>query len=208
MIPIILPMKRRRKKNEGVVLRVLNAPVEEAKIDFVIGAMGDVLKHTEPRSCYHLEDVFDNLEDSARVGLIHNIDHDTLNFGAVAWVPIDVSASNNMPLKISAHRRDPMAWWRLTDLFALCGPIMTVFLVMQVLSSVATTWFVMGFADVDHRLLVGMLILANLVIDAVILAYHRGRHYKELARPVVLTALVTILPGSLLMLWIHTKGLF
>jgi nitrogen fixation/metabolism regulation signal transduction histidine kinase len=101
-----------------------------------------------------------------------------------------------------------MAWWRLTDLFALCGPIMTVFLVMQVLSSVATTWFVMGFADVDHHLLVGMLILANLVIDAVILAYYRGRHYKELARPVFLTALVTVLPGPLLMIWIHTKGLF
>lgn len=72
---------------------------------------------------------------------------------------------------------------------------------MQVISGLAITHALIRYVDVSHHLMDGMLILGFLFIDGVVLAFRRGRHYKELTRPLVWTAAATILPGILIMAW-------
>lgn len=101
-----------------------------------------------------------------------------------------------------------MVWWSLSDVFSLCGPMMTVLLVLQVVSCLTLTHFVLKFIEVNHPMMDGILIVGVLTIDCVILACLRGRHYKELWLPFfVWNGLLTVLPGFFAFAWIKLGDL-
>ena len=101
-----------------------------------------------------------------------------------------------------------MVWWRLSDVFSLCGPMITFLVVLQVASCLMVTHFVMKFMDVNHPMMNSILIVGVLTIDCVILACQRGRHYKELWQPFfVWNGLFTVLPGLVAFVWIKLSEL-
>lgn len=96
-----------------------------------------------------------------------------------------------------AHARNPWAIWKPSDLFAQSGPLLTLFIGVQIASACLTAGWLAEHGVLDRALLTGMLPLLFLTIDAVAFVSLRGRLLAGFAWPAVWIGLATLLPGML-----------
>jgi hypothetical protein len=101
------------------------------------------------------------------------------------------------------HPKNPWAWRTFGDLFALCGPILSGFVLLQIASAIAVGFLISTFADIGYHLPAGILILVALLSDGIVLKRHYGRLYSDIYRPLAWVGVFTILPGALAMLWLQ-----
>lgn len=204
-------MGKTKKSFNAVHLKVLKDSAVDSEVDYVLGAGGNPgAKQNEPKSHYLIETVFEDTDyftwDDHEKTPAESPPVFTLATGH-----LETEASTKSRPKVvekkTYHPRDPMVWRSLSDLFVLCGPMMTVFIALQVISCMAMTHVVLHFREVNHLMMDGILISGALAIDGLILACLRGRHYKELSLPFILNGLVTILPGILAFGWLKISDM-
>lgn len=105
-----------------------------------------------------------------------------------------------------AHVRNPWAIWRASDLFAQCGPLLTLYLGAQIASACITATWLANHGVPDRALLTAMLTLLFLTLDAMVFVCLRGRLLAGFIRPAMWLALATLAPGCLAlgMSWFET----
>ncbi len=201
-----------KKSFNAVHLKVLKDSALDSEVDYVLGAGANPgPKQNEPRSHYLIETVFEDTDffkwDNHETTPAESLPVFPPARGHLEGAQSNINRPSTMEKKIY-HPRDPMVWHSLSDLFVLCGPILTVFIALQVVSCMAITHVILHFRDLNHLLLDGILISGVLAIDGLILACLRGRHYRELSLPFILQSLFTVLPGILAFVWLKISDMF
>ena len=206
------PVMENRRQNEWlkqnqdkVLLKVLEE--RQPSVELVLDANGNVQKDRPgPSSLFQIESIFDELPDT----VLDNPEHyantsdskplrtpDTKNFSLA--LDTRTTASPSSRKSVTEHPRNPWAWWTIRDLFALCGPLLTGFLLLQAVSATVLTQYILRFVEYDRFPLNGALIVLMLVLDWGVLRFQRGKHYKEIFVPLCCLGAITILPGVAVM---------
>lgn len=187
------------KKNE-LSLKVLRESDDE--FDRVLGMDGRPRGgRNSIRSIRKIEEVFDDMDELTGAP----VDPETGPHPLAFLPPMETMTAGQMeagdgkpPLP---HPKNPFVIWNLGDLFSLCGPAVTLFIVAQVVSSLTLTHLIIEYLVVDHHFLDGMFLLASFVLDGIAFALFRGRIYSDWSRPLVLLSLLTVAPGVVAYVW-------
>lgn len=187
-------------KRNDVSLKVLKEPEDE--FDTILGMDGRPrLIRKGNQSIRRIEEVFDEMDDltGEHAGL-ETVPHALVfrppaeNVPA-AFLELD-GGKPPMP-----HPKNPLVIWNLSDLFSLCGPLVTIFFAAQVVSSLTLTHLTIRYLEIDHQLSDGLILLLVCVLDGIAFALYRGRIYTDWSRPLVWLTLLTVLPGVVAFVW-------
>lgn len=95
--------------------------------------------------------------------------------------------------------KNPWIVYGFQDMVAIFGLGFWIFVGLQVVSACIVGHFAGEHLDSHVILFSGGLMCLKFLIDGVVFAFLKGRHYREFIRPAMLVALVTILPGGILL---------
>ncbi len=150
------------------------------------------------RGGHELESVFDDgeLDAERRKDLLAKAAFRMTATRAAGPVP-GVEAGFRPETAAKAHVRNPWAIWKPSDLFIQCGPLLTVFIGVQIASACMTARWLAEQGVLDRALLTGMLPLLFLTLDALTFVSLRGRLLPGFAKPALWLAAATLAPGGL-----------
>ena len=192
----------RPPKQGDDTLKVLR-DADRDDVEAVIPALSELNSSTgrEVNDSPVIEDVFDELDPAP--GLIKSARAKSAFIHATGGtldenrMP-DGREENRIEAPHQAHVRNPWAIWRISDLFAQCGPLLTVFIGSQIASAAYVAAWLARILGQEKAFMIGVLLLAVFVADGVTFALFRGRLLAGFKIPATVLVLTTIVPGAIL----------
>lgn len=187
------------KRNE-VSLKVLREPVDE--FDTILGMDGRPrLVRNGHQAIRRIEEVFEEMDELTG----DNAGAETIPPTLIFRPPADNAAAGmyepHSGKPLMPHPKNPLVIWSPGDLFSLCGPVATMFVAAQVVSSLTLTHLLIQYLEIGHQLLDGLILLLVFMLDGIAFALYRGRIYTDWSRPLVFLSLLTVAPGVVAYVW-------
>lgn len=106
-------------------------------------------------------------------------------------------------IKCQQHVRNPWAVWTISDLFMLGGPLVSVFLICQVVAAILLARAVAHIWMWDFLVSSVTTVWGYILLDMVVFLFRRGRLVTGFIFPAVWVSLVTIAPGIGMQIWYY-----
>ncbi|MCU0750437.1 MAG: hypothetical protein MUF13_12915 [Akkermansiaceae bacterium] len=97
-----------------------------------------------------------------------------------------------------AQSKNPWIVYGVHDMVAIFGLGFWIFVGLQAASAAIAGRFACDHLDCHMGLFAGGLVCLMFLLDGIVFAFLKGRHYRAFIRPAMIVALFTIVPSGLL----------